>query len=376
MQNIVEIRDGVTRHPLYRMKHPVNLTIAAGEQVAIVGRNGSGKSRLVDIITGRYPLLMNEVRYDFSPSPMKLVSDNIKYITFRDSYGDNDSSYYYQQRWNQHDIDENTPTVGSMLDEAFAAAENGTGYGMTDEEKRLSHERRALLKEKLYEMFHLSTLLDKYIILLSSGELRKFQLTKTLLSGPRMLIMDTPFIGLDAQTRDQLADLLHVLIRETDLQVVLVLSKTDDIPDFITHVIPVEELDIRPKMTRADYLAQRHAYSAPVLSETKRERILNLIRERRPRFVPAFEQMSFRGNTIAVSVPTAELREEILRSKTGMLMRIAELANIQGSMELEVTVNEEIRAARPIKLEDRVKYMTDKNPLLTEFRKALDLEIE
>ena len=125
-------------------------------------------------------------------------------------------------------------------------------------------------------MFHLSTLLDKYIILLSSGELRKFQLTKTLLSGPRMLIMDTPFIGLDAQTRDQLADLLHVLIRETDLQVVLVLSKTDDIPDFITHVIPVEELDIRPKMTRADYLAQRHAYSAPVLSETKRECILNL----------------------------------------------------------------------------------------------------
>ena len=110
--------------------------------------------------------------------------------------------------------------------------------------------------------------------------------------------------------------------------------------------------------------------------EQARERILNLIRERRPRFVPAFEQMSFRGNTIAVSVPTAELREEILRNKTGMLMRIAELANIQGSMELEVTVNEEIRAARPIKLEDRVKYMTDKNPLLTEFRKALDLEIE
>ncbi|HIY68546.1 MAG TPA: DNA polymerase III subunit gamma/tau [Candidatus Alistipes intestinigallinarum] len=107
-----------------------------------------------------------------------------------------------------------------------------------------------------------------------------------------------------------------------------------------------------------------------------RDRILNLIRERRPRFVPAFEGMVFHGNTITVSVPTVELREEILRNKTGMLMRIAELAGIQGSMELEVIVNEEIRAARPIKLEDRVKYMTDKNPLLTEFRKALDLEVE
>ncbi|WP_300254478.1 DNA polymerase III subunit gamma/tau [uncultured Alistipes sp.] len=107
-----------------------------------------------------------------------------------------------------------------------------------------------------------------------------------------------------------------------------------------------------------------------------REQILNLIRERRPRFVPAFEQMRFRGNTIAVSVPTAELREEILRTKTAMLTRIAELAGISGALELEVTVNEEIRAARPIKLEDRVKYMTDKNPLLAEFRKALDLEVE
>ena len=107
-----------------------------------------------------------------------------------------------------------------------------------------------------------------------------------------------------------------------------------------------------------------------------RDEILKLIRERRPRFVQVFEEMRFQGNTIAVSVPTSELREEILRSKTAMLMRIAQLAGINGALELEVNVNEEIRASRPIKLEDRVKYMTDKNPLLTEFRKALDLEVE
>ena len=107
-----------------------------------------------------------------------------------------------------------------------------------------------------------------------------------------------------------------------------------------------------------------------------RDEILKLIRERRPRFVQVFEEMRFQGNTISVSVPTSELREEILRSKTAMLMRIAQLAGINGALELEVNVNEEIRASRPIKLEDRVKYMTDKNPLLTEFRKALDLEVE
>ena len=110
--------------------------------------------------------------------------------------------------------------------------------------------------------------------------------------------------------------------------------------------------------------------------EQAREGILNLLRTKRPRFVPAFELMSVRGNTISVSVPTTELREEMLRSKTGMLMRIAELAGISGAIELEVIVNEEIRAARPIKLEDRVKYMTEKNPLIVELRRALDLEVE
>lgn len=110
--------------------------------------------------------------------------------------------------------------------------------------------------------------------------------------------------------------------------------------------------------------------------EHARSRILNLIKEKRPRFVPAFELMTFRDNTISVSVPTTELREEILRSKTGMLMRIAELASIEGMIELEVAVNEEIRAARPIKLEDRVRYITEKNPLVAELRKALDLEVE
>lgn len=134
---------------------------------------------------------------------------------------------------------------------------------------------------------------------------------------------------------------------------------------------------------QTDEPAEQATAAAPVVdpeSEAKLERargaIFALIREKRPRFVAAFEQMQFRGNTIGVSVPTAALREEILRSKTEMLMRIVELAGIHGVIELEVRVNEQIRAARPIKLEDRVRYMTEKNPLVAELRKALDLEVE
>ena len=129
--------------------------------------------------------------------------------------------------------------------------------------------------------------------------------------------------------------------------------------------------------------AEEATAAAPVIdpqSEAKlqraREAIFALIREKRPRFVAAFEQMQFIGNTICVSVPTAALREEMLRSKTEMLMRIVELAGIHGTIDLEVKVNEQIRASRPIKLEDRMRYITEKNPLVAELRKALDLEAE
>lgn len=253
MQHIIEITDGVTRHPLYRMQEPINMTLDAGEHIAIVGPNGAGKSILVDTITGRWPLLMNEVRYDFSPSPSKMAYDNIKYIAFRDSYGDADGNYYYQQRWNSQDLDE-TPVVRDLLPAA------------TNEE----------LKKALYDLFGIEAMLDKHIILLSSGELRKFQLTKTLLSNPRVLIMDNPFIGLDARTRDQLQTLLRELTKVTHLQVILILSKTDDLPDFITHVIPVSHRICKKKITLSEYIATRHPVPEHILSKEKEERILNL----------------------------------------------------------------------------------------------------
>ena len=114
MKPIIQIRNGIPRHPLYRMTEPVNLSINEGEQIAIVGPNGSGKSLLIDIMIGRWPLLMNEVEYNFSHSESSLACENIRYITFRDSYGDSDTNLYYQQRWNSQDM-EITPVVKDLL---------------------------------------------------------------------------------------------------------------------------------------------------------------------------------------------------------------------------------------------------------------------
>lgn len=137
------------------------------------------------------------------------------------------------------EIDEETPTVGQKLEEAYQLAGEDTPA------------RRALQRH-IYELFHLEGLLDKYIILLSSGELRKYKLAASLFTNPRVLIMDNPFIGLDRETRDQLKDLMAMLAQEQGLQIILVLAKTDEIPSFITHIVEVKDMKVMSKVSRRE----------------------------------------------------------------------------------------------------------------------------
>ena len=108
----------------------------------------------------------------------------------------------------------------------------------------------------------------------------------------------------------------------------------------------------------------------------RRAAVLEAILRERPRFVVAFEKMKVAGHTITVEVPSQTLYEEIMRSKTEVLLTIARTAGVNGSLELEVKVNEQIKAARPIKLEDRIKHMTEKNPAVLELKRLLDMEYE
>lgn len=271
MQKIIEIQNGIARMPEWRMKEPVNIEIAAGEHIAIIGENGSGKSMLVDIITQRHPLLGDWPVYDFSPSSNCSVSENIKYISFKDSYGDN-TNYFLQLRWNQQEIDNTIPTVRSLLDNACNALKSNTA----NETK----------KKHILDLFDLNKLLDKRIILLSSGELRKFQIAKALFCNPRVLIIDNPFIGLDAETRNQLTILLKALASENQLQIIITVSKTDDIPEFITHVIEVKDRIVKSKVTRKCFLDAYCFISLDSFDTERETAILNLPYKENPHMQP------------------------------------------------------------------------------------------
>ena len=195
-----------------------SLDIRRGEQVALVGDNASGKSRLASVFAGR---------------------NGAKYITFRDSYGSyGDRNFFMQQRWNLFTLEGDPPSVGEALHQDAAESK--------DPEAALRRVR------ELTALFSMEPLLDKPLVTLSSGELRKYQLTRALLGGPDILVVDNPYIGLDPRTRGLLTELLTAL--SGSMTLVLVLSRPAEIPPFITHVIPVEDGKAGEKEPREAYL--------------------------------------------------------------------------------------------------------------------------
>ena len=222
MSALIKLTDAVARDRELSLDQPVNLSLEEGENIAIVGRNGSGKSLLVDMMTGKTVAVGK-----------MLQNCPIRYITFRDTYGAADKGYYIQQRWNTTEYDDVRPVsagLGNWQDNPF--------------------------QKRLVELFGMEELLDKPLILLSSGELRKYQITRMLLQKPRVLIVDNPYIGLDAGTRAQLTRFFTELRSEGEVQIIVVMSLLDDIPEFVSHVVLVEDRRVVGKFTREEYLSR------------------------------------------------------------------------------------------------------------------------
>ena len=62
--------------------------------------------------------------------------------------------------------------------------------------------------------------------------------------------------------------------------------------------------------------------------------------------------------------------------KVELQNEIAEMAGIDGALDIRVIVNEQIRVARPITLEDRLKYLVGKKERMRDIIEAFSLESE
>lgn len=227
---IVTIHQAVLRSPEQGFQEPVSWQICAKEQWAVIGPNGSGKTLLAGILQQRYALKAGSVTFGIEGKAHEIV----KSIAFKDIHSLTDSrNTYYQQRWHATETDE-LPTVKDLLEDIPST-----------------------LFEELQSVFDIKEHLQKQIIHLSSGELRKLLIIRTLLSNPRILILDNPFIGLDALSRKVLVDMLEQMSKLRHLQTILLLSNPADIPRIVTHVMPVSNQKCHTPQLVTDFLADQ-----------------------------------------------------------------------------------------------------------------------
>ena len=107
-----------------------------------------------------------------------------------------------------------------------------------------------------------------------------------------------------------------------------------------------------------------------------KERFVATILELHPRLNMAFDKMTISGNKLTVEVPVQTLADDLKNNRSQILDLIAETAQINGSLEMEIILNEIEVKTRPVKLEDRLEHIAGCSPLFSKIVEALDLEAD
>jgi len=223
----------------------LNFTIKQGENWALIGKSGSGKSALLQTIAGRFNITGGEVRYHFFEDFLgdknlnninfthhKLISLVESKHHFRNL--SNTTDFYYQQRYNSSDS-EDALTVEQYLQQ-ISPVENGNNYWTI---------------EKVKQTLNLTALWTKQLIKLSNGETKRLMLAAALLKNPVILLLDTPLTGLDVQTRVAFNTILSEII-SSGITVIMATS-AHEIPDAITKIAVLDDGDISQVIAKADF---------------------------------------------------------------------------------------------------------------------------
>jgi iron complex transport system ATP-binding protein len=194
----------------------VNLDMRQGEHWVILGRNGSGKSTILEMLTGYlFPSsgTVEVLGHTYGTVDVREVRKRIGYIS-------------------QALMDK--LTLRDPVWEVIATGEYGYLRFYQEIPKEVIEKADAMLEE-----VRLSHLRNQPLGTLSQGERKKIMLARALMRDPELLIMDEPCSGLDLYEREKLLESINGLSKR-NLLIIYVTHHIEEIMPLFTHIALIE----------------------------------------------------------------------------------------------------------------------------------------
>ncbi|MDN5287383.1 MAG: ATP-binding cassette protein [Mucilaginibacter sp.] len=239
-----------------------NLTfkINKGENWALIGESGSGKSALLQTIAGRFNITGGTVTYHFEDELIKSQSNNgisvnnklIALVEPKHHFRNlsNTTDFYYQQRYNSSDS-EDALTVNDYLLSIKSIPREGAHWTF----------------DTTLTLLNLNGLRDKQLIKLSNGETKRLMLAAALIKNPVLLLLDNPLTGLDVKTRQEFNGIIEQ-ITASGISLIMATS-VHEIPAAISHIAVLKQGTIIHQTTKAEFKADQFETTTTDSIDTK-----------------------------------------------------------------------------------------------------------
>ena len=209
----VSVRDLVVRYSArVTALNGVTLTLETGTALGIVGPNGSGKSTLLKSVAGLIAPTSGEVRV-FDRVPRALERGAIGYVP------------------QIEDVDWTFP----------ASVRDVVAMGRFPRMKTFSQFRahdRAAVDDALAAL-HLGDLRNRHISELSGGQQQRTFVARALAQEPRLLLLDEPTTGVDAETEERLLEIVRGLVKD-GLPIMMTTHDLDRAPEWFDRLVVVD----------------------------------------------------------------------------------------------------------------------------------------
>ena len=240
----------------------LSMSVAPGSVAGLMGPNGAGKTTLVNLISGLLPSDQGTIRFadaEIQGTPAHAIAAKGIARTYQ-----------------------NVRLFSGMtvLEQVMAGCYVRRGVSLwasflglpSARASRKAVERHAL---ELLERVHLAHRANVLAETLSYGEQRRVEIARALGTNPRLLLLDEPTAGMNAQESSEIGQLVHSL-RDAGLTVLMVEHNVRLVREFCDHVTVMNFGRLLARGTPAECMANPDVQAAYFGKSADAERIRSL----------------------------------------------------------------------------------------------------